>query len=185
MAGRDADDGRRKPSGSGWPQTARRRVGKHGPGDGNRRRGAPRGAAPWRQGAHIRNGSANRRATPRVLRGRLARTRRSGTRGKTGIPGASTKNTGDNACLDAIVLKMRILASTMSFYLRFTPSPCSRIRAGRMLRIKAIVRCVAVSFLAISARFSGRGEAPSKRPSSTSLAPGGGVVFRQPQFNRG
>jgi hypothetical protein len=39
----------------------------------------------------------------------------------------------------------------------------------------AIARCTGPSFLAISARFSGRGEAPFKRPSSTLLAPGGSV----------
>jgi hypothetical protein len=42
--------------------------GSSGAGDENRRRGAPRGAAPWRQGVHIRNGRAIRRATPLILR---------------------------------------------------------------------------------------------------------------------
>ncbi len=120
-----------------------------------------------------------------VLRGSTPPNPLFGARERQAYPAPRRKNAGDDACLVAIWRNLGALAVTLPAFSRFPPLSGIRIPLGRMLRIKAIVRCVGAVFLAISARFSGRGEAPSKRPSSTSLAPGGGVVFRQRQFNRG
>ncbi len=70
MAGRGADEGGRKPAGSGEPKAARVRARKLRPRGQKSRDGAPRGAASFAKDAHAarrKNGCAARRSIPSGL----------------------------------------------------------------------------------------------------------------------
>ena len=134
--------------------------------------GAPRGAAHRQRCAHIRNGRADRRATPSILRGK----------GKTGVPSASTKNMGDDACLGA---ERAGPAPTAWFFKEIPAKPNEQrgfcrlfdapVEVVQMTLNAPIPRCIGASFLAISAGFPVGVKRPQKRPSSTLPGAGGGV----------
>jgi len=129
MAGRGTDEGRRKLPGSGRgipPVRAR----KHGPGDWNRRSGAPRGAPP---------SPRRRRASPGVSGGFASRpgglaslrvSRRSapsrGRRMEDGVPGAA-KNTGGGVLAIWNLNRMNSGDATHS-------SSCSGLTRASMMR---------------------------------------------------
>ena len=143
----------------GWTRRGRRRAkacrigegaalpsapGSYGSGDKNRRSGAPRGAPP---------SPRRRRASPGVLGGCASR------------PGACAKPPRFSALrsLKGAQIGRRPTRGRKEYgrwRMSLPPRKCGRGEAKH---------CAGRCFLAISARFPGRGEAPSKRPSSTLL----------------
>jgi hypothetical protein len=78
MAGRGTDEGRRKLPGSAQGVSLPSAPGSYGPGDRKAASGAPKGAAHRQRCAHIKDGSAGRRATPSAWR--------RGRKGKSAYP---------------------------------------------------------------------------------------------------
>ena len=124
------------------------KPGNAGPGTEIAANGAPRGARilQKRMRQDGKTGCATRCSIPSGLsRGRKACPREGGE--EDGVPGP-TKNTGDGGL--------------------FASYPLPKAARDKQASTK-VPHCAGHPFLAISARFPGRGEAPSKRPSSTLL----------------
>jgi hypothetical protein len=79
------------------------------------RDGAPRGAAHRKRCVHEGYGCADRRAVPSHFAGVDSPWPPGRGQGKTGLPGASTKNTGDGACLGKCCLTIESVKRTRVF----------------------------------------------------------------------
>jgi hypothetical protein len=161
------------------------------------RDGAPGGATHRKVRAHKANGRANRCSIPSALsegadkKPRQAGQGRRPTRGRSrtrAIVLTSPHTCGERWDREAIRVRGRLRACHNKPLTRLAPNgaspPSPRKRGeGRIATVirsfaafqfpiavfTAFLRCLVPKILAISARFPGRGEAPSKRPSSTLL----------------